>query len=202
MIKLRTKNEGSGQQGYVWDDVTSYLDARYVSPPEAMWRILGSEMSFRSHNVVRLTVHLPKEQPVYFRSGNEEAAFLAAATKETTLTAWFKLNQSDPAAHIYFYRDIPLHYVFNEKNKIWTPRKRFFNVIGRVYSVSPRDIEKFCLRLLLNNVKGATGFDYLLTVQGVRYETFKEAAASLGLLRDDSVWEKTMQEASTQNMAS
>ena len=119
-----------------------------------------------------------------------------------TLTAWFKLNQSDPAAHIYFYRDIPLHYVFNEKNKIWTPRKRFFNVIGRVYSVSPRDIEKFCLRLLLNNVKGATGFDYLLTVQGVRYETFKEAAASLGLLRDDSVWEKTMQEASTQNMAS
>ena len=157
-------------------------------------------MSFRSHSVIRLTVHLPKEQPVYFRSGNEEAAFLAAATKDTTLTAWFKLNQIDSTAHNYYYREIPLHYIFNEKYKTWTPRKRYFNVIGRIYSVSPRDTEKFCLRLLLNHVKGATSFECLSTVQGIRYKTFKEASIVLGLLPDDSIWETTIQEASLQKM--
>ena len=200
VLKLRSQLLENGQEEQVWDEVTSYVDTRYVSPPEAMWRILGFEMSFRSHTVVRLAVHLPQEQPIYFREESEETAFLAAATKHSTLIAWFTLNQTDPNSHHYFYREIPLHYVFNEKNRTWIPRKRGFNVIGRVYSVSPRDTERFCLRLLLNHVKGATSFEALATVRGVRYHSFKEAAITLGLLPDDSSWEKTMQEAAQHKM--
>lgn len=36
--------------------------------------------------------------------------------------------------------------------------------------------EKFYLRVLLNHVKGPTGFDDLRTVNEITYQTFKEAA--------------------------
>lgn len=53
----------------------------------------------------------------------------------------------------------------------------------------------FCLRLLLINVKGPTSFENLRTVNGVVLPTFKAAAAALNLLKDDSVWERTMDDA-------
>ena len=49
-------------------------------------------------------------------------------------------------------------------------------VVGRIYTVSPFDGEKFNLRVLLNHVKGPTRFDDLLTVNGITYPTFKQAA--------------------------
>ena len=48
--------------------------------------------------------------------------------------------------------------------------------MGRVYTVSPVDGEKFNLHVLLNHVKGPTGFDDLLTVNGITYPNFKQAA--------------------------
>lgn len=48
--------------------------------------------------------------------------------------------------------------------------------------------EKFYLRVLLNHVKGPTGFDDLRTVNEITYQTFKEAAEWRGLLEsDDSI---------------
>lgn len=183
----------------VWDEVTSFMDARYISPPEAMWRLLSNEMFFRSHSVVRLSVHLPNEQAVYFESGNEESAFIAASERDTTLTAWFKLIQGNHPARQYLYREIPEHFVFNEKSRKWTPRQRFHKVISRVYSVSPRDAERFHLRLILCHVKG-TSFEVLRTVNGVLCDTFKSAAIALGLLSDDSTWDRTLFEATAYNM--
>ncbi|XP_032457833.1 uncharacterized protein LOC100679775 isoform X5 [Nasonia vitripennis] len=57
----------------------------------------------------------------------------------TTLTAWFKLNANDPQARQYLYVDIPYFYVFNEKTKKWTPRKRVWKpIISRMYFVNPK----------------------------------------------------------------
>ena len=77
-----------------------YLDARYVSAPEAFWRLSEYEMHGKSHNIICLPVHLPDSQNVYFRLGMEEQAL--ARSTGTQLTAWFDLNKQDPSANQYF----------------------------------------------------------------------------------------------------
>ena len=57
--------------------------------------------------------------------------------------------------------------------------------------------ERHWLRLLLHYVAGAKGFEDLRTVDGIVYETFKEAATARGLLEDDREVVACLQEAST-----
>eukprot|EP00112_Aurelia_sp_Birch-Aquarium-sp1_P004007 Seg1452.17 transcript_id=Seg1452.17/GoldUCD/mRNA.D3Y31 product="hypothetical protein" protein_id=Seg1452.17/GoldUCD/D3Y31 len=64
-----------------------------------------------------------------------------------------------------------------------------------MYQVQPSHPERFCLRLLLLHCPGATSFEDLRTVEGHTYDTFKEAARSMGLLEDDDEWRRCMQEA-------
>ncbi|ETA55742.1 hypothetical protein VCUG_02860, partial [Vavraia culicis subsp. floridensis] len=44
------------------NEIDQYINTRYVSAPEAMWRLLEYKMSDRSHSIIRLPVHLPDEQ--------------------------------------------------------------------------------------------------------------------------------------------
>ncbi|KAK0401769.1 hypothetical protein QR680_015960 [Steinernema hermaphroditum] len=90
-----------------------------------------------------------------------------AEESETTLTAWFALNQRDPNARQYLYGDIPRHYTWNKKDKKWQPRQAHFNVIGHE---NGRENE-------------------------VIYGTYSEAAKALGLLRDDDEWERCLRDA-------
>jgi hypothetical protein len=117
-----------------------------------------------------------------------------AATKDTTLTAWFKLNAKNPDARQYLYHDIPQHFVF-ERNGTWKHRLQGESVIGRMYSVSPSDVEHYHLRLLLLYTPGACSFDDLKTVDGQICQTFMEATKRRGLLRDDTEYERCMSEA-------
>ncbi|XP_057299673.1 uncharacterized protein LOC130630262 [Hydractinia symbiolongicarpus] len=105
------------------DEVQTFLDARYVSAPEAIWRLFEFTMHQQSHVVHRLPVHLPKNHIVYFQQGQAEEALDRAADQATKLTAWFVLNAENHDARQYMYPDIPLHFVFN-KNKVWKPRQR------------------------------------------------------------------------------
>ena len=73
-----------------WDEIKAHLDARYVSASEAVSRFFEFPLRDKSHSIIRLAVHLPNMQPVYFSEGNELDALDRAATKDTTLTAWFK----------------------------------------------------------------------------------------------------------------
>jgi hypothetical protein len=41
------------------DEISTFLDARYVSAPEAIWRLMEFKMHDQSHTITRLTVHLP-----------------------------------------------------------------------------------------------------------------------------------------------
>ena len=61
--------------------------------------------------------------------------------------------------------------------------------MGRIYTVSPFDGDKFYLRVL-NHVKGPTGFDNLLTVNGITHPTFKQAVKERSLLENEnSIWQ-------------
>ncbi|KAL4436594.1 hypothetical protein ABPG75_003733 [Micractinium tetrahymenae] len=68
-------------------------------------------------NVVRLDLHLPDEQTVYYEDG-ADLAQLAAAKRATKLTAWFKLNETDPDARAHLYIDIPTFYTWHAQRKV------------------------------------------------------------------------------------
>jgi hypothetical protein len=166
------------------DEVHTYIDTRYVSPPEAFWRLSEYRLHEQSHSIYRLAIHMPNQQPVYFTEGNHQAAAENATTKETMLTAYFKWN----AAHHspYLYTEFPFHFVWNSTGCKWTVRKkRGDRILPRVYSVSPKNSEKYCLCILLHHIPGATSFEYLRTVDGVTVTSFKEACIHRQLLFDD-----------------
>jgi len=176
------------------DEIKTFMDSRYVSAPEAIWRLFEFHMHEQSHTIVRLPVHLPDSQTVYFNENDVNDAVKRAAIKDTKLTAWFKLNQSNLTAREFLYSDVPQHFVFDTKKSEWNVRKRGGeNTIGRMYSVSlSGDTERYCLRLLLLHVKGATSFEDLRTVNNQQYDTFKEAAQKKCLFNDDSTWKNTL----------
>ena len=69
------------------DEILNFLDGRYVSAPEAMWRMNEFCMSEKSHAIIRLAVHLPERQQIFYTEGQEKEAVARASIKETTLTA-------------------------------------------------------------------------------------------------------------------
>ncbi|XP_044005873.1 uncharacterized protein LOC122850880 [Aphidius gifuensis] len=171
------------------------VDNRYVSAVEACDRILGRSLQKKSHSIIRLPIHLPNQQNVIIN--NDDADTLRAALqKNTMLLEYFALNQRDENAKEYLYADIPSHYVFKNLSgtKSWEIRKQQHNVIGRMYAVSPHQMELFNLRLLLLTVKGATSYENLRTINGKIYDTYHAACLSLGLIEDDTEWERAMTE--------
>ncbi len=188
-----------GHQELRYNEISNFIDCRYVSAPEAMWRLLESKMHDRSHAVMRLPVHLPNQQRIIFEEGNEEEALLAARTGRTKLESWFLLNINDASAREYLYTDIPLHYVYVRNN--WQKRQRGENkIVARMYTVSVKDEERFYLRLLLLHVPGATSFESLRTVNGAVCESFKAAASARGLLASDEEWDRCLTDAGTYQM--
>ncbi|GBO09561.1 hypothetical protein AVEN_233058-1 [Araneus ventricosus] len=125
------------------DEILSFLDGRYVNAPEAMWRLNEFSLSERSHTVVRLTVHLRDQQAIVYQDGQEEGAVAKVATRQTTLTAWFKLNKNDQDCHNYLYTDIPHYYTFNKNAMKWQKRQRGGEqVMGRMPLVNIQDYER------------------------------------------------------------
>ncbi|UYV65733.1 hypothetical protein LAZ67_3005268 [Cordylochernes scorpioides] len=176
------------------DEIKNFLDARYVSAPEAMWRMFEYRLHAHSHTICRLAVHLPNFQSVYFVEGSEEQALENASRRRTTLTAWFQLNCVNVSARSLLYGDIPSAYVFRQNQ--WSARVRGGALcIGRMCSVNPKDSERYHLRLLLLHVAGAQSFEDLRTVDDIVCSTFKEAAQRRGLLADDSEWDACLAEA-------
>jgi len=185
------------------NEVKTFMDSRYVSAPEAIWRLFGYKMHEQSHSIIRLAVHDPDSKCVVFDPDDIQKALQKADEKDSTLTAWFKLNIEDEQANQYLYNDIPKHYVFHAKETQWKRRQRGGEkVIGRMYAVSMHDVERYFMRLLLLHIRGAKSFEDLRTVNGTVFATFKEAAKDMGLLATDEVWDVTMREASISLMPS
>ncbi|XP_077239757.1 uncharacterized protein LOC143880671 [Tasmannia lanceolata] len=52
------------------DEVKQYLDCRYISAPEACWRVFEFDLQAQHPSVERLQFHLPEEQHVIFRDND------------------------------------------------------------------------------------------------------------------------------------
>ena len=82
----------------VINEVTEFLDARYVTAPEACWRLFEYPMHARSHVVERLPVHLKNHQLRTFVNGEERRAVGESVAKHTKLMAYFEVSKARDAA--------------------------------------------------------------------------------------------------------
>jgi hypothetical protein len=186
------------QFGTCNDEVKQYLDARYVSACESIWRLFHFLMHCAFPNVVRLQVHLPGQQYVTWNENGQQTIQEVAdnaAERDTTLTGYFKANQQYPElAQNVSYQDFPSKFVWVQRTRKWKPRQRGF-AIGRMYYAQPTAGERFYLRLLLTAVKGATSYENLRTFQGIVAPSFREACLARGLLENDQEWQQCLEEA-------
>ena len=185
------------------DEIQAYIDARYVSAPESMWRLNEYPLSCNSHTVVRLDIHEENQQSVTWEG---DAGVSPPVSGLTKLQAWFLLNSVDSEANQYLYSEIPKHYRWETKANspnVWMRRVRSGEkVISRVYNVFPRQRERFFLRMLLFHVRGAKSFADLRTfsepgepdAMNVTYGTYEEACRARGLLLDDNEWHRTLED--------
>ena len=97
-----------------------YLDARYVSTSESIWRIFHYRLHNHTPNVQRLAIHLPDQQSIIFQDRDDLQNVINHANKRmTTLTAWFQENLEDTEAHKYKYIDFPFYYTWNKTHCKW-----------------------------------------------------------------------------------
>jgi len=186
------------QFGTCQDEVQLYLDARYISSCESGWRIYEFHMHEESPSVKRLQVHVEGEDLISWdeeQAPDAQTVMEQAASRDSTLSAYFKANEKYPnEAKDLLYQDFPSKFVWQAKQRKWTPRQQGFS-IGRMYYASPRAGERFYLRTLLTAIKGATSFEGLRTFGDYVCATYREACLMHGLLEDDSEWRLCLQEA-------
>ncbi|KAJ2921310.1 hypothetical protein H1R20_g15783, partial [Candolleomyces eurysporus] len=106
------------------NEVKTYIDGRYISATDAVWRIFHFPIHEQHPPVVRLQIHLPGEQNVVYRDDQEINEVLAAnANKRTTLTAFFEANADNgPAgdrARTLTYAELPHHFVWDQNTLKW-----------------------------------------------------------------------------------
>uniref|UniRef100_A0A453BGH0 ATP-dependent DNA helicase n=1 Tax=Aegilops tauschii subsp. strangulata TaxID=200361 RepID=A0A453BGH0_AEGTS len=187
--------------GGIIDEIRQYRDARYISPPEAIYRIFGFKMFGVSPAVLQLQLHLPNMHTVAFQAyENLEDVVARPSSSKSMLTEYFGMNQKYPEARKLLYREFPEHYRWIAGNKKWQPRKYKRSQIGRLVHAHPAEGERYYLRVLLNHVRGATSFDDLKTVNGKACGSFKEVCEQLGLIEDDRTLDDCMTEATTFQM--
>ena len=125
---LEENGQPNGEEGHnqhsVVDEITQYLDGRYVSAIDAMWRIFEFEITHRYPSVEMLQYHLPGQHNILFRDGDNLVDVLDMARHRISmLTAWFQVNMDDPQARQYTYAEFPMYYVWNRSSKKWTRRQ-------------------------------------------------------------------------------
>ncbi|EUC56136.1 PIF1-like helicase, partial [Rhizoctonia solani AG-3 Rhs1AP] len=160
-------------------------------------------------NIVCLQVHLPEQQSVTFREGQLIENVVANA-KDTTLTAFFKLNSHADAetrryANELVYQEIPSRFSWHKPSRKWRLRRLKRNndgvvqftsgALGRMYFAPPNSGERFYLRTLLTVVRGPTSYEDLRTFNGAVFGSFKEACIARGLLESDEEWAQCLAEA-------
>ncbi|XP_019238957.1 PREDICTED: uncharacterized protein LOC109219012 [Nicotiana attenuata] len=179
------------------DEIKEYQSARWVSPPEATWRLFGFPISEMTPSVYHLQLHLEGQQFVSFKATQTINAIINnPMIRKTMLTEFFLMNRENKDAKKLnlLYKEFPEYFVWSKQYKMWTRRQQG-TVIGRIVTSHPTEGERYYLRLLLMNIRGPKSYQHLLTVNGICCSTFREAAEKQGLLQCDNNLVDCMSEA-------
>ncbi|XP_019179623.1 PREDICTED: uncharacterized protein LOC109174850 [Ipomoea nil] len=178
-----------------------YYDCRYISPSEAAWRIFAFDIQFRNPSVERLSFHLPNEHSIIFHDDDLVNDVVNRPTvAQSMFTAWFEANKKYAEGRQLTYSQMPTKFVWKNDKREWQPRQRNW-AIGRTFYVPPNTGEIFYLRCLLNIVRGPTSFDEIKKVDGVQYNSFRDACYARGLIEDDKEYVDAITEAATWSSA-
>ena len=187
------------------DEIRAHIDARWVGPSEAMWRLLEFPVHGSTHSTQCLAVHLPGKNRILFEEGEEAQANRDVRRHRSALTAWFELNNavhdsgSDQLGRLATpHHDIPSKCVWDRSARAWKKRSRSAasKMIGRQPNVAPTEGERYYLFLLLLLLAqpGARGFENLRTVDGELLPTFQAAATARGLCDSDEHYHSALQD--------
>ncbi|KAI9126100.1 hypothetical protein K1719_003518 [Acacia pycnantha] len=151
---IYNNNDSLGSQ-QSFDEVSHYLNCRYVSSCEASWRIFGFEIHHRYPHVERLSFHLPQQQSIYYTQGETMSSLVNnPRVNESMFLTWFEKNKDDPFARTLIYSQFPNHFTFVREKRFWKIRERDFSV-GRISHCTPAQGELYYLRLLLTKISSA-----------------------------------------------
>lgn len=176
------------------DEINFFLDGRYICASEVAWRLLGFDIHNRFSSVEQ------GEKNVSFKQHDNLIQVAAKATKRLSkLEGWFEANKIIPEARQFTYHEFPQYFTWKAYINRWKIRERG-TVFGRLSDVHESSGETFFLRMILMHQKGATSFRDLRTINGIVYNTYKEACDALGLLKDDRQWHVAMSENSVHAM--
>ncbi|XP_034197292.1 uncharacterized protein LOC117612739 isoform X1 [Prunus dulcis] len=123
-------NKGSDRARVVFqenqqDEILAYLNCRYISPYEAVWRLFQYPIHFRKPSVERLPIHLPLEQNIIFNGDQSLQSIVNRKNVESTmLTSWFEANKTFHEARTLTYAEFPSKFVWDSRTKMWKPRKK------------------------------------------------------------------------------
>ncbi|KAI9108524.1 hypothetical protein K1719_020408 [Acacia pycnantha] len=166
---IYNNNDSLGSQ-QSFDEVSHYLNCRYVSSCEASWRIFGFEIHHRHPPVERLSFHLPQQQSIYYTQGETMSSLVNnPRVKESMFLAWFEKNKDNPFARTLTYSQFPNHFTFVREKRFWKIRERGFSVgwIGHYLHISSADKEAAGLsiieKLLLRNGRSLNDYPSLPT---------------------------------------
>ncbi|KAM0848546.1 hypothetical protein ACQ4PT_054297 [Festuca glaucescens] len=166
--------------------------------------------TFRGHGQIYHNIHSfansrsdPKHLELYFYDDDPSLEHRRDGTDRSMLTAYFETNNLNEEARGILYKDFPEHYTWQKTGKFWQKRKRKRLLqVGRIVAAHPAEGERYYLRVLLNNVTGATSYEDLKTVDGEVMQNFRQAAEKRGLIEADNTLDDCMTEAELFQMPS
>ncbi|KAL5542376.1 hypothetical protein UlMin_010086 [Ulmus minor] len=177
------------------DEIQNCQSARWISPPEAIWRISSFILNENYPSVYTLQLHLENQQLITFKKTDKlDRIINNDFASRSMLTKYFNMNKTNEKAKSLLYNQFPEHFVWNQRDKFWMPRKKG-HVIGRIVTTNPSEGERYYLRLLLNHIRGAACFKDLRMVNNVLTSSFRESALLRGLLKSDNNLTTCLEEA-------
>lgn len=164
------------------NEIQNFVDARFICPHEAAWRIFNFDIHNRNPAVQVLAVHLDKMQTITFKGTQTLENIIGnPATKKTTLTQWLHNNQIDDKGRHLTYLDYISEYRWITQSKDWMRRTTSREPsIGRLIYIHPTCGEVFYLRMLLTHQVGCRTFADIRTINKVIHPTYRSACEKLG----------------------
>jgi len=154
------------------DEIRRYLHGRYLGPTEPVWHQFEFAIHDKQPPVTHLSLHLPGPQPVYYVGHDDpDRIHHLIEGSVTSLMGFFSYNVQNEDGRQFFYYEFPEHFVYIRKVG-WKKRQKG-TAVGRMYSASPFQRERYYRCLLLTVVREARSFENLTTVDGMVYSTFK-----------------------------
>jgi hypothetical protein len=95
----------------VIDEIKQFRDARCVTLPEAAYRLYGFSLYQKYPTVLQLTIHLPGMHLVAHNETHDMRNVMNhEQSHKSMLTEYFWMNNVDPFAHSFLYREFPEYY--------------------------------------------------------------------------------------------